>query len=59
MAEADGGHPITGPTGIGDCVTGSFLMVGILTALYNREKTGRGDIVHTSLYRAAIWSKQP
>jgi len=55
MAEADGGHPVTGPTGIGDCVTGSFLMGGIMTALYNREKTGRGDIVQTSLYSAAIW----
>ena len=30
-------------------------MGGIMTALYNREKTGRGDIVQTSLYSAAIW----
>ncbi len=26
-----------------------------MAALYNREKTGRGDIVKTSLYSAAIW----
>ena len=30
-------------TGMGDFTTGGFLDIGILTALYNRERTGRGD----------------
>ena len=42
-------------TGMGDFTTGGFLDVGILTALYNREKTGRGDYVMTSLYGVGGW----
>jgi len=56
MAEANASYPVCSPTGIGDCVTGLILTTGIMTALYNREKTGRGDIIKTSLYSAAIWT---
>ena len=45
-------------TGMGDFTTGGFLDVGILTALYNREKTGRGDYVMTSLYGVGGWVSQ-
>jgi crotonobetainyl-CoA:carnitine CoA-transferase CaiB-like acyl-CoA transferase len=55
MSEEDAGYPDFSPASVGDCVTGGFLMAGIMTALYNREKTGHGDIVHTSLYGSAIW----
>lgn len=42
-------------TGMGDFTTGGFLDIGILTALYNRERTGRGDYVMTSLYGVGGW----
>ena len=43
-------------SGIGDCVTGGFLVAGIMMALFNRERTGKGEVVNVSLYGAAIWS---
>lgn len=49
-------YPLPPTTGIGDCVSGGFLVAGIMTALYNRERTGKGDIVQISLYGAAIWA---
>ena len=53
--QAEGSFPMPPTSGIGDCVSGGFLVAGIMTALYNRERTGRGDIVNVSLYGAAIW----
>lgn len=48
--------PLPPTSGIGDCVSGGFLVAGIMTALYNRERTGKGDVVNVSLYGAAIWA---
>lgn len=42
-------------TGMGDFTTGGFMDIGILTALYNRERTGKGDYVMTSLYGVGGW----
>ena len=42
-------------TGMGDFTTGGYLDIGIMTALYNRERTGRGDYVMTSLYGVGGW----
>ena len=56
MAEANSNYPVCSPTGIGDCVTGLVLVSGIMMALFARQKTGRGDIVKTSLYSSAIWT---
>lgn len=42
-------------TGMGDFTTGGFMDIGIMTALYNREKTGKGDYVMTSLYGVGGW----
>jgi len=53
--EASSAYPINSGTSIGDTVTGLSLASGIMAALYAREKTGRGDIVQTSLYSSAIW----
>ena len=53
--KAENSYPLPPTSGIGDCVTGGFLVAGIMTALYNRERTGKGDIVNLSLYGAAIW----
>ena len=51
-----GGYPVVPPTGCGDSVAGSALGVGIMSALFNRERTGKGDIVSVSLYGTAIWT---
>ena len=47
--------PVQHPTSVGDTATGALLLGGILAALLQREKTGRGERISTSLYSAAIW----
>jgi crotonobetainyl-CoA:carnitine CoA-transferase CaiB-like acyl-CoA transferase len=37
-------------------VAGLGLVAGIMTALYNRTRTGKGEVVKTSLYGTAIWT---
>ena len=49
-----GNDPITMIPGLGDNNVGLMLAMGIVTALFNREKTGQGDFVTTSLYETAI-----
>ena len=49
-------YPVLAPTGMGDTITGMALYGAVATALYNRERTGRGDAVTTSLFATAIWS---
>lgn len=41
--------------GLGDHVTGLTVTAGILAALLNRERTGRGQLVETSLLRCGIY----
>ncbi len=48
--------PINAPAGIGDTVTGYLLMGEICAALYNRDKTGKGDYVVSSLYHNGIFT---
>ena len=50
------GNPITMIPGLGDNNVGLMLAMGIVTALFNREKTGQGDFVTTSLYETAIFN---
>jgi crotonobetainyl-CoA:carnitine CoA-transferase CaiB-like acyl-CoA transferase len=45
--------PIRG--GLGDHVTGMTLVGGICGALFDRERTGRGHLVSTSLLRAGLY----
>ena len=54
---------VTGPAGSGpwrvgiavsDTAAGTFLTQGVLAALFARERTGKGQWVHTSLLEAAI-----
>ncbi len=40
---------------IGDLTTAMFLAAGITTALYARERPGKGQKVEASLYASAIW----
>ena len=51
-----GNDPITMIPGLGDNNVGLMLAMGIVTALFNREKTGQGDFVTTSLYETAIFN---
>jgi len=41
--------------GFGDAITAGQLTAGILSALYAREKTGKGDVVRVSLLAAGLW----
>lgn len=47
--------PICPPTGMGDLTTGMPLFGAIMTALYARERTGKGDYVSASLYGTGNW----
>jgi len=41
--------------GFGDSVAAAQLTAGILSALYAREKTGKGDVVRVSLLATGLW----
>ena len=42
---------------IADHISGQNLLAGILAALYARERTGRGQLVETSLLGGQIWAQ--
>eukprot|EP00935_MAST-01C_sp_MAST-1C-sp1_P002225 g2225.t1 len=44
------------PGGIGDNTTAVQLLGGIFGALYDRERTGKGQLVDASLMRAGVWA---
>jgi crotonobetainyl-CoA:carnitine CoA-transferase CaiB-like acyl-CoA transferase len=52
----EGSYPIPVLSGVGDSMTAGFVVAGITSALYGRERTGRGDLVNVSLYGTAIWA---
>lgn len=58
MAEL--GEPDAGPlppiAAVGDFTTGTNLAMGLAAALFERERTGKGQKVVASLYHAALWS---
>ena len=56
LVRAPGAAPAQGLPGMGDHPTGVSLYAAILTALYRRERTGRGGHVHTSLIANGFWS---
>ena len=49
-------EPTKAPTGLGDHPTGSSLFGAIMMALFNRERTGEGARVSTSLLANGLWS---
>lgn len=51
-----GNAPSFAPSGTGDHATASALYGGIVTALYRREKTGKGSHVSTSLIGSGAWA---
>lgn len=50
------GNPVKMPVALIDILAAHQLKEGILTALWQREKTGQGALVTTSLYESAIAS---
>ena len=48
--------PTQGLPGMGDHPTGVALYAGIVTALLNRERSGEGSMVETSLLANGLWS---
>ena len=52
----DGSPPSLSAPGIGDHATASTLYGAIVTALYRREKTGKGSKVGTSLIAEGAWA---
>ncbi len=56
LMRAEDATPVQGLSGMGDHPTGVALYAGIVTALLQREKTGEGGMVHTSLLANGLWS---
>ena len=52
----EGSDPCQSPSGFGDHPTSMALFAGIMLAMYQREKTGLGTKVSTSLIANGIWS---
>ena len=48
--------PVNAPSSVGDTATGYLLLAEISTALYNRERTGKGDYVRSTLFRNGIFT---
>jgi formyl-CoA transferase len=53
---AKGAEPTMAPTGIGDNNTAVALFASILLGLYQRERTGKGCKVGTSLIASGVWT---
>jgi crotonobetainyl-CoA:carnitine CoA-transferase CaiB-like acyl-CoA transferase len=49
------GQPLRAGTPVTDILGGSYGAIGILTALYQRQFTGRGQLVQASLYESAAF----
>ena len=53
-----GSPPLPALAGFGDHPTGTILAGGICAALLQRERTGKGCKVQTSLFNTALWNLQ-
>ena len=49
-------YPVNPPAGVGDTASGYLLLAEISAALYNRERTGKGDYVRSTLFRNGIFT---
>ncbi len=54
--ENGGFQPVTPPSGVGDSVTGYILLSELIAALYQREKTGKGQFVESNLYNVGLYT---
>ena len=55
MVETERSYPVGPPYGFGDTACGTMLAGAIGTALFRRERTGRGGHVSSSLYGTGVW----
>lgn len=55
MIETDQSYPVGPPYGFGDIACGTMLAGAIGTALFQRERTGKGSRVTSSLYGTGVW----
>lgn len=53
---SDGYNPVFPPSSMGDTFTGMTLAAEVCAALLNREKTGKGDYVKSSLFHNGIFA---
>jgi crotonobetainyl-CoA:carnitine CoA-transferase CaiB-like acyl-CoA transferase len=53
----DPDQPYAPPGAINDVISGTYLLGGVLAALMQRERTGRGGIVTGSLLQTALWTQ--
>jgi crotonobetainyl-CoA:carnitine CoA-transferase CaiB-like acyl-CoA transferase len=56
MTAPKGTDPFMIRTGVGDHITSLATVSAILAALYERERTGKGRLVETSLLKSGIWT---
>ena len=56
LVRAPGSSPAPALPGMGDHPTAVTLYASIVTALLQRQRTGKGDHVHTSLMANGVWS---
>jgi crotonobetainyl-CoA:carnitine CoA-transferase CaiB-like acyl-CoA transferase len=49
-----GGEPVRFPVAIADLTTGMYAAIGILAALYARERTGAGDFLDLALFDSQL-----
>ena len=49
-------YPVNAPSSVGDTASGYLLLAEISAALYNRERTGKGDYVRSTLFRNGIFT---
>ncbi|MBS7528349.1 CoA transferase [Fusibacter paucivorans] len=55
LSQEGNGIPNIGPA-VGDHTLGMYMVSGILAALYKRQETGKGELVKSGLYQAAIYT---
>ncbi|HEY7269895.1 MAG TPA: CaiB/BaiF CoA-transferase family protein [Dehalococcoidia bacterium] len=59
IAEAlatDDGPPVQLSGAMGDLPSGTAIVAGVMTALFRREREGKGGVVDVSLYGAGLWA---
>jgi crotonobetainyl-CoA:carnitine CoA-transferase CaiB-like acyl-CoA transferase len=51
------GEPFAPPGAMNDVLTGTMVSFGVMAALAQRERTGRGTVVSGSLLQTSLWSQ--
>ncbi len=51
-----GAAPPMNPVGLPDCTNGTFSVLGIMLALFVRERTGSGQMITNSIFGSLLWT---